>query len=306
MRAWRTVRRFIACYALFSIAAGIFLGELPFHPARKPVPNQASATAIAAQCGAELQDVSVISKDGINLQAWFVHPAGGNGDAVILFHGVGDNRQGVMGLARLFLSRGYAVLMPDSRGHGASAGIPTYGIKESSDTRLWFAWLIGNEHPQCVFGVGESMGAATLLQSIKTVPFCAVVAESSFANFRQVAYLRVGQFFHAGSWVGRIVFRPTVELAFLYGWLRYGVRLTEASPETAVVGSRVPVLLIHGLADMNIPLQQAVMILASNPGNVTLWRVPNAGHCGAISTAGPEYAERVLGWFESHRHIPHP
>jgi dipeptidyl aminopeptidase/acylaminoacyl peptidase len=244
-----------------------------------------------------------MSMDGTRLEGWFARPAKANRDVIILFHGVGDNREGMMGLARLFLSRGYAVLMPDSRGHGASRGVPSYGIREVSDAHQWFDWLIRNDSPQYVFGLGMSMGTAILLQSISIVPFCAVVAESSFADFRQVAYIRVGQFFHAGSWVGQIVFRPAVDLAFLYRWLRYGVRLADASPVVSVVGSRVPVLLIHGLADADIPLEQSEMILSRNPGDITLWRVPNAGHCGAMSVAGREYDERVLGWFESHRPV---
>ena len=76
-----------------------------------------------------------------------------------------------------------------------------------------------------------------------------MVAESSFATFRQIAYIRVGQVFHAGSWLRRTVLRPAVELAFVYGRLTRGVNLAAASPEESVAGSRVPVPLIHGLAD---------------------------------------------------------
>jgi hypothetical protein len=104
----------------------------------------------------------------------------------------------MMGFAELFLSSGYAVLVPDSRAQGESGGeFPTYGLKESDDVHRWFKWLV-MQHSRCVFGMGESMGAAIVLQAVKTTPFCAVVAESSFASFRQIAYLRVGQFFHVG------------------------------------------------------------------------------------------------------------
>src|ERR1700691_3888630 len=115
------------------------------------------------------------------LQGWFARPADANGNAVILLHGVGDNRQGAMGFGELFLSNGFAVLVPDSRAQGESGGgFPTYGIKESDDVHRWFDWLVMQQHPKCIFGMGESMGAAIVLQSVKTTPFCAVVAESSF------------------------------------------------------------------------------------------------------------------------------
>jgi len=112
--------------------------------------------------------------------------------------------------------------------------------------------------------------------------------------------VRVGQVFHTGTWLGRVALRPAVELAFLYGRLRRGVNLADASPENSVVGSRVPTFLIHGLADDNIPPQQSEWIRAHNPAKIILWEVPNAGHCGAVNAAGQEFDMRVLRWFSSH------
>ena len=85
------------------------------------------------------------------------------------------------------------------------------------------------------------MGAAQLLQSLETEPgFCAVVAESSFSSFREIAYDRVGQFFQTGPWLGRSILRPVVEAAFLYSQWKYGIRASQISPEDAVAKSQVP------------------------------------------------------------------
>ena len=302
MRARRVIRTVVVGYAVFCAILAVFLGELAFRPLRTRVTDRQSAVAAAARFGVALQDVSVTASDGTCLQGWFARPAHANGDAVILLHGVGDNRQGMTGFAELFLSNGFAVLLPDSRSQGESGGdFPTYGLKESGDVHRWFDWLVMQQHPKCVFGMGESMGAAILLQSVrKESRFCAVVAESSFASFRQIAYVRVGQFFHTGTWLGRVALRPAVEMAFLYGRVTRGVNLADASPERSVVGSRVPILLIHGLADDNIPPQQSERIRAHNPADIVLWEVPNAGHCGAVNAAGQEFDTRVLGWFVSH------
>src|SRR6202047_819922 len=218
MRARRIIRIVVVCYAVFCAILAIFLGELAFRPLRVPITQHQQAEATAARFGAALRDVSVTASDGSHLQGWFARPAKANGDSVILLHGVGDNRQGMMGFAELFLSNGFAVLVPDSRAQGESGGaFPTYGLKESDDVHRWFDWLVMQPHSKCVFGMGESMGAAVLLQAVKTTPFCAVVAESSFASFRQIAYVRVGQFFHTEPWLGSVALRPAVELAFLYG-----------------------------------------------------------------------------------------
>ena len=289
------------CYAIATVILAVSLSELAFHLARVPLNQRISAEAIADRFGAAVQDVSVSASDGTQLQAWYASPAKPNGNAVILIHGIGDNRQGMMGFAELFLSRGYAVLVPDSRAQGTSGGgFPTYGVEESKDVRDWFNWLQTRQHPNCVFGMGESMGAAIVLQAVKTTPFCAAVAESPFASFRQISYIRVGQVFHSGEWLGQYALRPSVELAFIYARLTRGVKLTAASPELSVVGSRIPILLIHGLADDNIPSRQSEMIRDHNPADIILWEVPYAGHCGAVSVAAEEFDSRVLGWFTSH------
>lgn len=302
MRAWRGIRLVAISYATLCAVVAVFLGELAFRPLRMPLRNSQAARVVASRFGANLQNVSISARDGVQLRGWFASPSNGNGDAVILLHGVGDNREGMAGFAELFLSKGYAVLLPDSRGQGESGGqFPTYGVKETGDVHRWFEWLAAQQHPRCIFGMGESMGAAILLQSLREeTRFCAVIAESSFASFRQIAYVRVGQFAGTGAWLGKIAFRPAVELAFLYGRITRGVSLTDASPEDAVIGSRVPILLIHGLSDDNIPFPQSEQIRNHNPADITLWEVPGAGHCGAVSAAPEQFDSRVVRWFSAH------
>jgi pimeloyl-ACP methyl ester carboxylesterase len=144
------------------------------------------------------------------------------------------------------------------------------------------------------------MGAAELLRSLTAEPgFCAVVAESPFATFQEAAYDRLGQQFNTGPWLGKTLLRPAFWAGLAYVQLRYGVDLTQASPENAVAHSRVPVLLIHGLADTNLPPRHSEMMKALNP-SVSFWEPANAGHCEAFTTAPAEYASRVVGWFASH------
>src|SRR5690242_9331386 len=129
----------------------------------------------------------------MSLKGWRVRPHTGNGNIVILLHGLSDNRLGMVGYAEILLDHGFSVLMPDARAHGASGGqLATYGLLESEDIRRWVDWSQQSEHPICTFGFGESMGAAQLLQSLQAEPhFCAVAAESAFSTFREIAYDRV-------------------------------------------------------------------------------------------------------------------
>jgi dipeptidyl aminopeptidase/acylaminoacyl peptidase len=296
-----------AIWIVVCSAAGIVATEWALHPGRRLLSPklEAEAHTIAERYNAKLTEVSVLADDGVTLRGWSIQPSHSNGDAVILPHGHTDNRAGMLGNAELLLSHGYSVLLPDARAHGASGGdLATYGVKEAGDLRRWFDWLQQSQSPRCIDGLGESMGAAQLLQSLRTTPgFCAVVAESSFASFREASYDRLGEKLHAGAWAGRTLLRPAVGAGFFYARAKYGVDFEPASPENAVAASRVPVLLIHGLKDTNLPPRHSEEIQAHNASrnpSVTLWEPAEAGHCGAAGAEPEEFEHRVIGWFESH------
>jgi pimeloyl-ACP methyl ester carboxylesterase len=205
------------------------------------------------------------------------------------------------GYAELLLNGDTASCSPTRGLTDASGGeLATYGLLERDDIRRWFESLELNQSPPCIFALGESMGAAQLLQSLEMEPgFCALVAESSFSTFREMAYDRVGQFFQTGPWLGRSILWPVVEAAFLYSQWKYGLETAKISPEDAVAKSQVPILLIHGALDGNIPPRHSRRIQARNK-SVVLWEVPKADHCGAISTAHDEFEARLISWFPVH------
>jgi dipeptidyl aminopeptidase/acylaminoacyl peptidase len=296
----------LSCLAVWLVSSafvGIVAVEGALHTPRKPLgpADKEFAQTIATRNQAAMSEVAIRAEDGVTLLAWNFIPHGGNGNTVIFLHGQGDNRAGMLGNADLFLRHGYSVLLPDARAHGESGGsIVTYGVEERSDLVRWYSWLEQSQAPHCIYGLGESMGAAVLLQTIATEPgFCAVVAESSFSSFREAAYIRLGEEFHAGPWLGRTLLRPAVETGLLYARVRYGVDLALASPINAVASSRVPIFLIHGLSDTNMPPYNSERMKAANPA-VMLWEPAGAGHCGAAEAAPAEYERLVTSWFESH------
>jgi hypothetical protein len=208
----------------------------------------------------------------------------------------------MIGYAEMLLEHHYTILLPDARAHGASGGtVATYGLFERDDIRQWFGWLSENVQPSCIYGLGESMGAAQLLQATSDESrLCAVVAESPFSNFHEIACDRVGQFFHNGPWIGKTLFSPAIELAFAYGRWKYALDLRKVSPEATAAISKVPILLIHGRDDSNIPVRHSERIAARNP-KIPLWEVPHTDHCGTISTSREEFERRVIAWFDEHR-----
>jgi pimeloyl-ACP methyl ester carboxylesterase len=98
-----------------------------------------------------------------------------------------------------------------------------------------------------------------------------------------------------------------VECAFIYARWRYHLNFALDSAEKAVESTKVPVLLIHGQLDSNIPVRHSRRIAVGNR-DVALWEVPGADHCGAIGVAPVELEHRVTDWFQqndrgSHRRV---
>jgi pimeloyl-ACP methyl ester carboxylesterase len=193
-------------------------------------------------------------------------------------------------------------LLPDARGHGESGGeLATYGVKESDDVHRWVSWIYAHDPPQCVYGFGESYGAALILQSLAAENrFCAVAAESPFSTAREMSFERVSGPLHFGPWFGRTLGRPAIWSAMAYARVRYGVDLLQPNPLKAVAHSTVPVLLIHGEEDRNIAPRHSRLIAAAAP------RTSRFGLCPMRGTPwrGPlrimNLRARLLGWFASH------
>jgi pimeloyl-ACP methyl ester carboxylesterase len=249
----------------------------------------------------EFHNVEIATPDGVILRAWFLRPHKTNGSAVILLHGASNNRLGMYGYGNWLVANHYMVLLPDARGYGNSTGLATHGFAEANDVHRWVNWIETQENPPCVFGMGESMGAVQLLESLRVeTRFCAMVVESPFSSFREAAYQRIGREFHTGSWLGRTLFRPMVEAGFLYVRFRHGLNFDAIRPDRAVIGTKTPILLIQGLNDRDILPYQSDQIKAGNPSTIVVWKVPGAKHAGAHKAAPQEFEQRVLAWFSDH------
>lgn len=262
----------------------------------------AVADAVARDGNARWEPVHTVGSRDTTLGGWLFSPAAPNGDAVLLLHGLGRNCQWMAEHAQFLLRQHYTVLVPDSRGHGCSGGqLTTYGLDEVPDVCSWADWLCNTRQVNNLYGLGESLGAAVLLQSLScSSRFRAMVAECPFASFHRVAYDWVAAKFGIQAPYARVALWPVIETGLLYARFRYNLHLKNASPERAVADTRVPILLIHGSEDRLVPLEHSRRLRGSNPAAVTLWEVSGAGHTGALSTCPDAFSHRVLQWFTAH------
>jgi uncharacterized protein len=292
---------------------GWFFGPAFLHPIRRELTPDLirEAEATFGQIRAHSEEFDVRASDEVLLRGWKVRPANPNGNWVLVFHGVADNRMGVLEHSRVLLLAGYSVVMMDARAHGASEGpIATYGWLERNDTRVIIDALISSEQrryesiqwhgppppPFHLFALGESMGAGIALQSAGADPRIeAVVAESSFANLREAAYDYAG--LRRYPWLGKTLLAPGTWTLIYRGESIAGFPASEVSPEKSVAARAFPVFLICDAEDVALPCRHSERIYAAARGPKQLWVVPGAFHTAALGFQPDEFRRRVLSFF---------
>jgi alpha-beta hydrolase superfamily lysophospholipase len=285
---------------------GWLMGPSFLHPLRRELSpalrKEADTTFVAV--GAQPEEFEVRAPDGILLRGWKVRAVKPSGDWVLLFHGVADNRVGVIGQAEFLLRAGYSVVMMDMRAHGASEGpMATYGWLERNDTRAVVDALEAGEHPRHLFALGESMGAGIALQSAAVEPRIeAVVAEAAFASLREASYDYAG--LRRYPWLGKTLFAPGTWTLLYRGESIAGFPASEVSPEKAVARRAFPVLLICDANDVALPCRHTQRIYDAAIGPKQMWVVPGAYHSAALGFAPAEFRRRVLAFYESVRAAP--
>ena len=128
-------------------------------------------------------DGVVSMDDGVGIATTLYVPQGtppaSGWPAIVMFHGLGGNREDMNRIAETFCAlRGYVVLTFDFRGHGQSGGLVTLdGPRELQDVRNLFAWLTARPDVDRtrVGAFGISLGGGAVWRSaVEGVPWAAI------------------------------------------------------------------------------------------------------------------------------------
>jgi pimeloyl-ACP methyl ester carboxylesterase len=237
------------------------------------------------------RDVEFETTDGVELSGWYVPSS--NGGAVVLMHGAGSTRSGVLDQADVLADHGFGVLLFDARGHGRSGGrAMDFGWYGDQDTGAAVSFLRTQPDvdQERIAVMGLSMGGEQAIGAAAADPrIRAVVAEG--------ATNRVSD---DKAWLSReFGWRGAVQEGV--DWLTYGITdlLTAADqPITlreAVAAAHRPILLIAGGAVENEPFA-ARYIQSGSPKTVEVWVAPDTGHTAALETHPKEWEQRVTAF----------
>ena len=246
---------------------------------------------------------------------------------VVFFHGFGGNWRDNLGHARAYAELDFNIMLVDMRAHNESEGNWSgLGWLERRDVVAWCSWIVARtgQNTQIVLH-GQSLGAASVLMATNEPDFPlqvrACICDSSFTDAWNESLPLLGEGFG----------RPHPALDLMRYVLRkepHGYDLAKSKPLSAVLGTNIPLLIIHGEEDvLTAPYMGAFLAMAagcerepiisrysgracgesydeplickSMAGSEFLL-VPHAGHCQSCFADPTVYYGEVFGFVAQH------
>ena len=212
------------------------------------------------------EEVRIKSGDGLTLYGRYYHKIDG-APIMLKVHGYnGCPVRDFCGGGVESIDKEYNVLLIDQRAHEHSGGkTTTFGIKEKNDVVRWCKYLVkrfGKETKILLYGI--SMGAATVLMASahKKLPknVKGIAADCSYSSPKDIIIKVATEDMHLP---GKLCF-PIIWIgARIFG--RFN--LTSDSPVKAVKKTKLPILLLHGMADTFVPYQMSERIYEAAKSN---------------------------------------
>jgi len=225
--------------------------------------------------GIDYQPVEFRAADGTALFAWFM-PARGEAHGTVLYlHGNAQNISAHFANVAWMPAAGFNVLTFDYRGYGGSQGRPTLaGVQLDIDAAMRLLLERPDVDADRIIVFGQSLGGALAIYYVAHSEYRshirAVVADSAFADYRQVAREKMADFF----------------VTWPLQWLPEYTVDNDYAPRAAVAAiAPIPLLLIHGERDSIVSPHHSKMLFDAAQEPKAYWEIPDRGHIQALRDA---------------------
>jgi fermentation-respiration switch protein FrsA (DUF1100 family) len=243
-----------------------FVGQFVYFP--MPYPD--GDWDAQRRTGAE--DVWLTSKDGVQLNAWFL-PQRDAKYITLFLHGNAGNVTHRVDHGENIRQAGSAIMILDYRGYGKSKGRPTErGLYGDADAAYDVLIKRGYAANQIILH-GESLGTAVATELASRRECAALILESPFASLSRMA--------------GQVI--PVLGPLLARGF----------NTERTIADIHVPLLIIHGDADEIVPFSQGQAVFQRAKEPKSFWRVPGAQHNNLLYIAGGDYVKRLREFYSS-------
>jgi len=254
------------------IAAALYIGVLAFltyYQRSMLYLPQAGGYKTPLEAGVKLpfEELEVKTEDNLFLKGWYAAPTR-KSLTIVFFHGNADNLQGVANIAVPYIEKGYGFLAVEYRGYSGLHGSPDEnGLY--ADGRAYVAKLVDmGTGVDSIVMMGHSLGTGVATQ--------------------------IAREFHAGGLVLLSPFRSVPKMAaklYPYFPAQYLV-FDEFANDEKLPDMQVPLLIVHGEDDTNIPFIQGQQLFEMAQEPKQFEPLSRRGHNDLFEDAAPV----VLDW----------
>lgn len=247
----------------------------------------------------DTKTVTIQSQDGLRLSGIWLSSKNKSASTVILAHGYSGKGREMAGFARFYAETlGYHVLMPDDRGHGQSEGeVIGFGWLDRKDYVQWIGWVLGHVGLKTDIVLhGISMGGATVLMTGgEELPdqVRAIVSDCAYTSVEEELTFQLKQLYKLPPF-------PFIPVTSLITKWKAGYSFKEASALKQLAKVNVPVLFIHGEADMFVPTEMVYRLYEVCTSEKELLTIPRAGHGTAFQVDREKYKAVLEAFLQKH------
>lgn len=256
---------------------------------------------ISTPVGAIVERLSLVSSDGLPIEAWWISPGKTAKGTIVLVPGIGDDVASLLPHFIFLYKANYNILAVNLRTHGGSSGDRiSLAIYEPLDVVAALNWLQrrADLKDQPIILIGHSLGGSTVIRAAATRPEVdGVISIAAFASIDDMIDHQLADF----PALIKPLFRLTTDLAFLT-W--YGVWPAAAAPinDIANIPPR-PLFLMHGDADITVLVAGVNRLYDAAARRATKWIVTGGSHTFFFNNGDPdvvaEFRRRVLAFLEA-------
>ena len=196
------------------------------------------------------QPIGITSADGLKLAGLWV-PAKDAKGTILLAHGYCSSFLVDFGpVMEYYHSQGLNLLLPYQRSHGKSEGrYITFGVKESDDMLRWIDYHNSTFGKLPMILSGLSMGASTVMyMADEQLPenVRGIIADCGFTSPKEIISDVFRKVIHLPA-------APAVWVADLFARVFAGFSLTQKDSRKTLPKNRLPIIMVHGMADNFVP-----------------------------------------------------
>jgi uncharacterized protein len=218
------------------------------------------------------QTVNLYTKNSIKIEGWYLKTDSAEKGTVVMFHGHGGTKSGILNEAAAFRKMGFHTLLVDFRAHGNSGGNTcTIGYEESEDVKLAYEY-VKEKGEKNVLLWGISMGAAAICKAMNDYPLqpAKIILEMPFASILDAAGGRI-------KMMG-LPPQPLATLITFWGGAEHGFWAFNMKPAEFAKKINVPTLLQWGKNDPRVAESETDLIYKNLPASKKLVVYATAGH----------------------------